>query len=409
MAQVALFTFDDESKSELTDSDGNVDNSGTLVGDAYSDGNGVGHFDGDGDYGIVDPDPMFDLNQGTIAIEFTQSEPSPGNAPWTGAHTLFSSDANGYGSTNGDHLSIYIKANGEICIRHQTNGTDYYYSGGSVVPGEPVQMTYSFGPDGSTLTVDGQVKIAAPYEHSMAGGTNGMTVGASLASSTEGTSDKINGFFEGEISRVAIYDTVETFNDAIPCFLAGTPVLTPSGEVAVETLKVGDLVTTLDGGAQAVVWITTSTVDRLTLRHNQKMRPIELDVPTVTGPRKLALSRQHCVMMIDGHREVLVRAAHLEKHGMATRARANAPVTYVHIMLEHHHVVCADGIPCETLRAGKLTERLVSMPKTPGQKSVMPVMEPARPVLSGAEVRAAVRAGRLEFAFWQPQGIQKSA
>ncbi|MGR3635976.1 MAG: Hint domain-containing protein [Shimia sp.] len=352
---------------------------------------------------------MFDLKQGTIALEFTQDAASPGNAPWTGAHTLFSSDANGYGSTNGEHLSIYIKANGKICVHHQTNGSDYYYEGGSVVPGEPVQMTYSFGPDGSTLTIDGQVVVAAPYAHGMAGGTNGMTVGASLASSTEGTSDKVNGFFEGEISRVAIYDTVETFNDAIPCFLAGTPILTPRGEVAVETLKVGDLVATLDGEAQAVAWITTTTVDRLTLRHNKKLRPIEFDIPTASGSRKLALSRQHSVMMVDGHREVLVRAAHLEKHGMATRARANAPVTYVHIMLEQHHVVCADGIPCETLRAGKLTERLISMATTPGQKTVVPVMEAARPVLSGAEVREAIRAGRLGFAFWQPQEIQHSA
>lgn len=393
MAKIAQFTFDDESKTEMTDSDGNVDNSGTFFGDAFSDGDGTGHFDGDGDYGMVDPDPSFDLAQGTIAIEFTQAVPSPGNAPWTGAHTLFSSDANGYGSTNGDHLSIYIKADGSICVRHQSDGSDYYYQGGKVVPGEPVQMTYSFGPDGSTLTVNGTVVISAPYAHEMAGGTNGFTVGASNASSTEGTTNKVNGFFEGEISHVSIYDSVESFNDAIPCFVSGTLIDTPAGPRPVERLRIGDKVTTLDGGTQKIRWITKSYVDSLTLRHNPKMRPIVLPNATDSG-RPLALSRQHCVMMSCNGTEVLVRAAHLEKHGLATVSPNRDKLTYVHLMLDGHHVVCADGVPCETLLAGKLSHRMLRASGMP------PVMQPARPILTGAEVRAAVKAGALDAMQW---------
>lgn len=41
----------------------------------------------------------------------------------------------------------------------------------------------------------------------------------------------------------------------VPCFAAGTMIRTPAGDVAIETLRVGELVMTLDGGPQPVRWI----------------------------------------------------------------------------------------------------------------------------------------------------------
>lgn len=46
----------------------------------------------------------------------------------------------------------------------------------------------------------------------------------------------------------------QTSNFAV-CFTAGTMIATPDGERAIETLKVGDLVETLDNGPQAIRWI----------------------------------------------------------------------------------------------------------------------------------------------------------
>ena len=44
------------------------------------------------------------------------------------------------------------------------------------------------------------------------------------------------------------------------CFYPGTHVLTPTDEVAVETLSIGDMVTTHDGAVKPVRWIGRQTV-----------------------------------------------------------------------------------------------------------------------------------------------------
>ena len=63
-------------------------------------------------------------------------------------------------------------------------------------------------------------------------------------------------------------------NTGIVCFATGTHILTPGGEVPIETLEPGQLVTTLDHGPQPVLWIGTSHVDEQALRENEKLRPI---------------------------------------------------------------------------------------------------------------------------------------
>lgn len=407
MAQIANFTFDKNTHCKLIDSAGPEDNSGWLYGDAFAHG-GVGHFDGCRDYGLVKPQEAFGLDKGTIAIEFTQETQSGGNYPWNGAHTLFSTDAHGMGA-DGGHLSIFINACGEIVVRHQTEDQSYYYSGGKVVPGEPVQMSYSFGPEGSVLSVNGTVVDTGNVAHHMAGDTNPICIGAGLTSAREGTASDIKGYFNGDIDRVAIYDSIEHPDNCHPCFVTGTKVLTPDGEVPIETLKPGDLVTTMDCGPQPVICVTTSRVNADTLFHAEKSRPISVPVWAEGTLPPIHLSRQHCVMMNAGDREVLVRAAHLEKLGLASQDAPGAEITYVHLLLADHHVICADGAPCETLKSGKTAERSLRSEGLEDKIEGLREMLPARPILTGAEARKLHREGRLSFVRWSPHYVQLSA
>lgn len=61
------------------------------------------------------------------------------------------------------------------------------------------------------------------------------------------------------------------------CFLSGTLIATPDGEVPVETLRAGDLVLTRDHGAQPLVWTSHSAVSREVLDRAPNLRAIRIE------------------------------------------------------------------------------------------------------------------------------------
>ena len=85
------------------------------------------------------------------------------------------------------------------------------------------------------------------------------------------------------------------------CFLAGTLIRTPDGEVAVESLKHGDLVLTQDGRTVPVDWLGVQTVS---LRFADKMRvlPIRIRAGALAQNvpcRDLLVSPDHAIL-VDG-------------------------------------------------------------------------------------------------------------
>lgn len=68
------------------------------------------------------------------------------------------------------------------------------------------------------------------------------------------------------------------------CFLAGTPIATPTGEVPVETLRAGDLVLTRDQGAQPLVWATSSRVTPEAIDRAPDQRPIRIAAGALQRP-----------------------------------------------------------------------------------------------------------------------------
>ncbi|SEW00398.1 Ca2+-binding protein, RTX toxin-related [Cognatiyoonia koreensis] len=143
----------------------------------------------------------------------------------------------------------------------------------------------------------------------------------------------------------------------IPCFTAGTPILTPKGEIAVEHLKAGDLVMTRDTGLQRIIWAGQRRLCRKTLLANPKLRPIRVDAGVFGNETPVMFSPQHGLLLRDrggGGSEQFVRARHLARinGGKVRIAHGTSEVTYVHLMFESHQVILSAGIWTESFYPG---------------------------------------------------------
>jgi hypothetical protein len=142
------------------------------------------------------------------------------------------------------------------------------------------------------------------------------------------------------------------------CFLAGTQIQTPDGECPIETLAVGQYVTTASGQARPVRWVARMQLRRQGTCWGRGARPVRIQKDAI-GPnvpsRDLYVSEGHA-LLIDG---VLVTAS-LLVNGQ-TVARVNCEdidtLTYYHIELADHDVVLANGVPTETLQANENRKR----------------------------------------------------
>lgn len=141
------------------------------------------------------------------------------------------------------------------------------------------------------------------------------------------------------------------------CFLAGTRILTPQGEVEIGRLRTGDLVSTVGGAARPIKQIATWSFVHATAD----------PVPRAAWPVRI---RRHAIDACTPSRDLYVTAAHavfldgmLVSVGSLVNGSTIAPVdpaqtgpvTFFHIELETHDVIIANGTPCETLRADATT------------------------------------------------------
>ena len=62
----------------------------------------------------------------------------------------------------------------------------------------------------------------------------------------------------------------------VACFCAGTRIRTPRGERAVEKLRIGDKVMTLNSGAQPIKWIGRRSYRQPFLGSNREVVPIRI-------------------------------------------------------------------------------------------------------------------------------------
>jgi len=138
-----------------------------------------------------------------------------------------------------------------------------------------------------------------------------------------------------------------TLGDFVPCFAAGTRILTRRGEVAVEDLHVGDeAMALLAGGFARITWIGQRHMRCATTARPTDHWPLRVRAGAF-GPgrphRDLMLSPDHSVH-VDGN---LIPIRYLE-NGITVVRAPMAEVTYFHVELERHDVLIADGLAAES-------------------------------------------------------------
>lgn len=204
-----------------------------------------------------------------------------------------------------------------------------------------------------------------------------------------------------DIVHAPKYDVA--LDDLEICFLAGTRIATPDGEVAVEDLSAGDMVLTRDNGPQPLVWVGHSTVDETRLDRSPNLRPITVAAGALGDGlprRKVALSPQHRVLVTDAKgSEYLASARHMQAAGAKGFAvvRDAAPFTLVHIACADHQIILAEGAPMETFFTGPVGMRALSPAEQIELFQIFPTLElnqnpmtPARPFLKKKEVETLV-------------------
>ncbi|WP_166417985.1 Hint domain-containing protein [Cochlodiniinecator piscidefendens] len=138
-----------------------------------------------------------------------------------------------------------------------------------------------------------------------------------------------------------------------PCFVSGTLIATNRGEIAVEHLKVGDLVETQDSGFQPIRWIGKRTVSGL-----GSYAPVRIQKGTLGTESDLFVSPQHRMAISDwrtqlymGEDQILCSAKALI-NGNTVTSYPCEKVTYIHFMFDDHQIVYANGSPSESFLAG---------------------------------------------------------
>jgi autotransporter passenger strand-loop-strand repeat protein len=155
--------------------------------------------------------------------------------------------------------------------------------------------------------------------------------------------------FAGETFRLTTDGAGGTDITAPPCYAAGTRLATLAGDVPVEALRAGDAVLArMDGdwAPHRVRWVGRMRVDLTRHPRPDRAAPVRIRAdafaPGVPA-RDLLLSPDHAVFL-DG---VLIQAQALVNGATIVRDDP-AAITYVHVELDRHGLLLADGLAAES-------------------------------------------------------------
>jgi hypothetical protein len=143
---------------------------------------------------------------------------------------------------------------------------------------------------------------------------------------------------------VQVFQTTE-----LACFARGTRIETATGLVAVEDLRDGMMIETMDNGLQPVRRVLSKRVDG-----RGALAPVEIAAGVLGNVRPVRVSPHHRMVvtgwraeLLTGEPEVLASAADLVD-GDRVQVVPVAEVEYFHLLFDRHEIIFAEGAATES-------------------------------------------------------------
>ena len=169
------------------------------------------------------------------------------------------------------------------------------------------------------------------------------------------------------------------------CFTPETRISTPEGLRHIRDLRCGDTIMTRDNGPQKVLWTGHRRMTGARLYAMPHLRPIRFkanamglyrpDEDLLVSPQHRMLVTGAAAQALFNTPEVLVAAEDLINDSTIMVDHLLREVTYVHILLERHNVVWANGLETESFHPSNTAIDTVDPTQRMDLKEILPDVE----------------------------------
>lgn len=157
--------------------------------------------------------------------------------------------------------------------------------------------------------------------------------------------DPSSGDNRGDFIVTTPFSTNTLGSPTLACFAEGTGIATPSGEVAVEDLRIGDPVLTAEGRAVPIVWIGRQTIVKRFFGERASL--VRIAEGALGNQSDLFVTGDHG-MVLEGYvinASVLVNGGSID---WVPLSETPARFTVYHVETEAHDTILANGAVAET-------------------------------------------------------------